>query len=73
MGGAQVKLGLTLEGSLWLFVCVSTCVCVHMCIHVCVKSSLCQVLTMQDLVEFSFFLIIVLLLTSFSDKETEAQ
>ena len=56
-----------------LCVCVHVCVCVHMCIHVCVKSSLCQVLTMQDLVEFSFFLIIVLLLTSFSDKETEAQ
>ena len=53
MGGAQVKLGLTLEGSLWLCVCV--CVCVHMCVHVCVKSSLCQVLTMQDLIEFSFF------------------
>lgn len=34
---------------------LALCVCVHMCVHVCVKSSLCQVLTMQDLTEFSFF------------------
>lgn len=36
MGGAQVKLGLTLEGSLWLFVCVSTCVCVCPHVYTCV-------------------------------------